>query len=138
MKRLMIIIVGIALLSACSNHRRKQMVDVYPDQHSVIGTWEHTFEGAPQNVQIKVLNRTHYIWVTYERATGMPLLMGGGTYRCDGHDYVETVMFGSPGIQQELIGKDQVFTATFKGDLWYHQGILSNGMPIKELWRRID
>lgn len=138
MKRVIMIVMGIALLSACASSSKRQMLDVNQDKYIIEGTWEHSFDDAPQNTQIKILSRTHFVWVTYERSTGMPLLLAGGTYRFDGKTYIEKVEFGSPGIPQELIGKEQVFTAMFEGDQWYHEGILTNGFHVRELWEKID
>jgi hypothetical protein len=29
---------------------------------------------------VKIINHTHFVWVTYHRKDGEPLLLGGGTY----------------------------------------------------------
>jgi hypothetical protein len=101
------------------------------------GTWEHTFEDAPEHRQVKILNQTHFVWVTYVRADGRPLLMGGGTYTFDGKTYKEKYEFGGPGLPAELVGKEQTFTAELDGDTWAHTGTLSNEFFVKEIWHRV-
>jgi hypothetical protein len=101
------------------------------------GTWEHTFKDAPQHRQVKIINETHFVWVTYNREDGRPLLLGGGTYTFDGNTYKEKYEFGGPGLPAELVGKEQTFTAELEGDGWIHSGTLSNGFEVKEFWRKV-
>jgi hypothetical protein len=101
------------------------------------GTWEHTFENAPEHRQVKIINQTHFVWVTYVRADGKPLLMGGGTYTFDGKTYKEKYEFGGPGLPAELVGKEQTFTAELDGDMWTHTGTLSNDFFVKEIWHLV-
>jgi hypothetical protein len=101
------------------------------------GTWEHTFENAPQNRQVKIINQTHFVWVTYVREDGWPLLLGGGTYTFDGKTYKEKYEFGGPGLPAELVGNEQTFTAELDGDRWAHAGTLSNDFRVREIWRRV-
>jgi hypothetical protein len=101
------------------------------------GTWEHTFEDAPEHRQVKIINQTHFVWVTYAREDGKPLLLAGGTYTFDGKIYKEKVEFGGPGLPAELVGKEQTFTVELEGDKWTHSGTLSIGLRIEEVWRRV-
>jgi hypothetical protein len=116
MKKIILIVVGIAFLTTGACTCKRQMIDWNEKRYTVEGSWIHTFHDNPRMLQIKILNRTHFVWVTYERDTGLPLLMGGGTYTFDGITYRERVEFGSSGSPQELIGKEQVFTPRFAGD----------------------
>jgi hypothetical protein len=101
------------------------------------GTWEHTFENAPEHRQVKIINQTHFVWVTYNREDGRPLLLGGGTYTFDGKTFKEKYEFGGPGLPAELVGKQQVFTAELDKDKWTHSGTLTNGVRVEEIWRRV-
>ena len=101
------------------------------------GTWEHVLEGAPGIRQVKIINQTHFVWVTYEREGGKPLILGGGTYTFNGKTYREKCEFGGPGLPAELVGKEQTFTAEIDGDKWMHTGTLSNGFRVREVWRRV-
>ncbi len=97
------------------------------------GTWEHSFPDAPEQRQVKIINRTHYAWVTYNRQDGTPLTSGGGTYTIDQRNYKEKPEFGGA----DLIGKDQIFTSKFEADKWELTGTLSNGFAINEVWRKV-
>jgi hypothetical protein len=101
------------------------------------GTWEHTFKDAPEHRQVKIINRSHFVWVTYVREDGRPLLLGGGTYSFDGKTYKEKYEFGGPGLPAELVGKEQTFTAKLDGDEWTHSGTLSNEFRVREIWRKV-
>ena len=101
------------------------------------GTWEHTFDDAPQHRQVKIINQTHFVWVTYVREDGSPLLLGGGTYTFDGKTYKEKYEFGGPGLPAALVGKEQTFKARLDGDKWMHSGTLSNDFRVREVWRRV-
>ena len=86
---------------------------------------------------MKIINRTHFVWVTYSRADGKPLLLGGGTYTVEGKKYKEKFEFGGPGLLAELVGKEQTFTAEVEGDRWTLTGTLSNGFDVREVWRKV-
>ena len=102
------------------------------------GTWEHTFVNAPEHRQVKIINQTHFVWVTYVREDGAPLLLGGGTYTFDGKTYKEKYEFGGPGLPAELVGKEQTFSVELEGDKWTHAGTLSNGFRVSEIWRKVN
>jgi hypothetical protein len=52
----------------------------------------------------------------------LPFSLGGGTYTFSGQTYKEKLEFGSRGLIQELVGKEQVFTAKLDGEQWFHEG----------------
>jgi hypothetical protein len=107
------------------------------DQIEIEGTWEHTFDNAPQHRQVKIINSTHFVWVTYGRKRGNPLVVGGGTYSLHGRTYKELYEFGSLWLPRKFVGKEQVFTVELEGDVWIHSGMLSTGQRLYELWRRV-
>jgi hypothetical protein len=133
---------GLALATLMAIGCRSRSADKTPQlmnaqRGPLEGTWEHTFEDAPQHRQVKIINPTHFVWVTYVREDGTPLLMGGGTYTFDGKNYKEKYEFGGPGLPAELVGKEQTFTAELEGDKWTHSGTLSNDFRVEEIWRRV-
>jgi hypothetical protein len=101
------------------------------------GTWELFHEAPPARRQVKIINQTHFVWVTYVREDGRPLLSGGGTYTFDGKTYKENYEFGGPALPAELVGKEQTFTAELDGDTWRHKGTLSNDFVVDETWHRV-
>jgi hypothetical protein len=104
---------------------------------SLKGTWERLEMEAPQYRHIKMLAGDHFVWVSYDRSTGLVAAVGGGTYLFDGRTYIESLEFGNEALPAELIGEDQFFTARLYGDEWHHQGTLSNGFEVREVWLRI-
>jgi hypothetical protein len=121
--------------------KRPKPIDVQaavpPPGLKIWGTWEHTFPADPDRRQVKVINRTHFLWVTYNRPDGTPLVMAGGTYSIDDKNYKEKVEFGGPGLPAELVGKEQTFTADVVDGKWNLTGTLSNGIEINEIWNRV-
>jgi hypothetical protein len=104
----------------------------------VEGTWEHTFADAPEHRQVKIINHTHFVWVTYNREDGKPLLVGGGTDTISGKTYKEKFEFGGPDLPAELVGKEQTFKAEIAEGKWTLSGTLSTGLEIKETWRKVE
>jgi hypothetical protein len=102
------------------------------------GTWERTDLEVPQYRHIKILSGNHFIWVSHDPATGAVASMAGGTYQFDGRVYTERLEFASENLPAELIGEDQFFTAKLDGTLWRHEGTLSNGYQVREVWTRIE
>jgi len=138
MKRFILIWVAVLIMAGCAGPG-KGLMHRPPEVGGVLeGTWEHVHADSALFGQIKILNATHFVWVTYERATGAAIALGGGTYQFDGKTYVENLEFGSDGLPLDLLGHDQVFKAEIGGDLWYHHGTLSTGFEIHEVWRRIE
>jgi hypothetical protein len=62
----------------------------------------------------------------------------GGGYTLKGEVYEETPEYGI-GPDFELIkGKPQTFKWKVEGNKWYHNGKLSNGFIIDEVWERVE
>lgn len=135
--RIMIMMLLAALtLSGCagfSGWEGQQGLDA-----GLLGTWERLEEEAPQYRHIKMLSPGHFVWVSYDLTTGRVVSMGGGTFEFDGRVYIERLEFASDNLPAEIIGEDQFFTAKLKGDEWRHEGTLSNGFQVREVWTRAD
>lgn len=106
-------------------------------QRRLQGTWE-ALGSRPGMQQLNLITRNHFTWVFYNRITKQPVTMAGGRCSFVGDTYTEHVEFGSVGVQQALAGHDQSFTIHFTGDRMIKTGILSNGMKINEVWRRVE
>jgi hypothetical protein len=108
------------------------------ERNKVEGTWQHPVEDDPGLVQIKVINQDHFIWVSYDKETRMPVNLAGGTYTLDGDTYKERVEFGrlgSPDLQR-IVGTEQVFKVQIEGNTLTQIGRLSNGQELREVWKR--
>jgi hypothetical protein len=130
------VLIAALLVSGCSGLGQGGS-RALPSQ-KLVGAWELVDESAPQYRHIKILSTDHFTWVTYDRATGVVAAMGGGTYEFDGRVYIERLEFGTGTLPEGLIGEEQFFTATLVDDQWVHQGTLSNGTRVREVWRRLD
>jgi len=104
------------------------------------GTWELVSgQPLPEDARdIKIFSGRHFIFVAYDTKHGRPLYTGGGTYSLSGDSYSEHIDFASDKIAEGLVGKDQTFAVQIGQDSFTQQGTLSNGKPLREVWRRID
>ena len=103
------------------------------------GTWE-LISGQPLPAgtkDIKVLYGGHFMFAAYDTGTGKPLYTAGGTYTLDGSSYVEHMDFASDKLPADLIGHNQTFIVEVDRDTFTQKGMLSNGKPLMEKWRRI-
>jgi hypothetical protein len=103
------------------------------------GTWE-LISGQPRaegTRDIKMLAGGHFMFAAYDTRTGQPLYSAGGTYELNGNSYVEHMDFASDKLPSDLIGHDQAFTIEADGDTFTQKGMLSNGKPLMEMWKRI-
>jgi hypothetical protein len=86
--------------------------------------------------QYKLVVDGHFLWASYDRATGEVFRTAGGTYTVEQDSYTERLEYANSEDLRALIGADQKFTWKVQGDQWYHTGRLSNGVRIDELWER--
>jgi len=135
MRRILFVSLAVVLLCGCSVATRSGP----PGRADAIaGTWEHIFAAMPEYRQVKLLTGSRFVWATYERDSGMLVASAGGTYEFDGKTYIERLEFGSEALLLELVGREQVFTAKLDGEEWYHTGTLTNGIEVRELWKRLE
>jgi hypothetical protein len=112
------------------SHSKKSQLD---------GTWELVSgQPLPKGARdIKIISEGHFIFVAYDTENGKTLYTGGGIYVLNGSSYTEHVDFASDKISTGLVGKDQSFTIKVDGDTFIQSGILSNGKPLSETWKRV-
>jgi hypothetical protein len=135
-KAFIAVLVGIMLIAGCAAGGR--WGEGRGRNTSLVGTWERLDEQAPQYRHVKMLTPTHFVWVSYDRSNGVVVAMGGGTYDFDGRVYIEHLLFGNEALPAGLVGEDQFFTAKIAGDTWRHEGTLSNGFHVSEVWSRVE
>lgn len=108
--------------------------------------------------QIKLLTRTHYVWVRQDKKLLEELLakatehdsisayqdaFGAGTYKVVGNTYTETTEFF---YAPQYIGTSLEFTFKLEGDLWYTSGHYSHfeggkkidEVVLEQVFKRID
>ena len=114
-------------------------------QGDLIGTWklvsaryggqEHSFpEGS---TMVKHVTPTQFMWATYD-ADGQVTRAAGGGYTLTGEAYVETPEYGLSEDFEIIRGKPQSFRCKIDGSKWHHDGKLSNGLTINEVWERVE
>jgi hypothetical protein len=102
--------------------------------NKLVGTWKMV-DG--EVTTIKHVTPTQFMWATYDK-DGKVTRAAGGPYTLKGDVYEEMPEYGI-GSDFELIkGKSQTFTWKVDGNKWYHNGKLSNGYIIKEVWERVE
>jgi hypothetical protein len=113
--------------------------------NKLIGTWKvlsikngGVDSPLPQGaVMLKHVTPTHFIWVQYD-STGRVTRTVGGPYKVKGDSYIEIPQYGFSSDFAKLQGNPQKFTWRIEENKWYHQGTLSYGLPIEEVWVRVD
>lgn len=93
--------------------------------------------------QIKMISRTHFVWINQDTSRKDVYGFGGGKYTLDGDKYTEHIeMFNSP----EWIGKSVTFTMKVEGDTLIQSGkmplkklgLADNDQETYEVYKRID
>ena len=113
--------------------------------NKLVGTWKRVsakFDGQesplPQGfTQVKHVTPTHFMWAVYGE-DGKVVAALGGTCTVKGEEYIEVPEYGVGEGFDPLKGKDQVFKWKIEGNKWSHNGKLSNGTAIEEVWERVE
>ncbi len=113
-------------------------------KQKVIGTWklasakygDQALDLATLGTTLKHVTPTGFVWLSYNATTRMVSRMAGGTYTLKGDQYEETPQYGLGGDFEIIRDKAQSFKLRIDGDTWHHDGALSNGTKIEEVWER--
>ena len=89
----------------------------------------------PQRRRIKLITATHTTWVDHDVRTKKVDGVTGGPYTVAGDTFTGKVEFASASMEKH-IGKTHTFRFKVEGDRLYWSGVLSDGLPIEEVWRR--
>lgn len=112
--------------------------------HALVGTWKCVsakYDGKdaarPDGyTQLKHVTPTHFIWVLYD-SEGKVVAGMGGTCTIKGEEYVETPDYYMGEGFEALKGKAQEFKWKVDGKKWIHNGKLSSGTTVEEVWERV-
>jgi hypothetical protein len=114
-------------------------------QNKLVGTWrlvsakyggqEFRFEEGVTTV--KHVTTSQFMWASYDK-DGKVTRAAGGDYTLSGEVYEETPKYGISGDFDVIKGKPQTFKWKIEGNKWYHNGKLSNGLTIDEVWERVE
>src|SRR5262245_53180175 len=133
-----VIVVAVAVMAAAVRADEKT-------ENKLVGTWKAIsakYGGQEVNrpadfMQLKHVTPTHFMWAVYG-ADGKVVASLGGSYTLKGDEYVEMPEYGVGSVLDQLRGKQQAFTWKVEGNKWYHNGKLSSGLTIEEVWERIE
>jgi len=114
-------------------------------ENKLVGTWklvsakyggnEITFpEGT---TTLKHVTPTQFMWAFYDKDGKVGAALGG-PYTLMGDKYEETPEYGVGDVLEPLKGKPQSFEWKVESNKWYHNGKLSSGLTIEEVWERVQ
>jgi hypothetical protein len=114
-------------------------------ENKLVGTWKQVkakFRGNEVKIpegttQLKHITPTHFMFVDFDK-DGKFIDAFGGPYTLKGEKYEETPEYGLSEIFTNIKGKPQSFECKVEGAKWYHNGTLSNGLTIEEVWERVE
>ena len=111
--------------------------------HPLVGTWKlasakyggREYKFPEGMTTVKHVTPTQFMWASYDR-DGKVTRAAGGSYTVTGEVYEETPEYGISSDFDLIKGKLQTFRWRVEKDKWYHDGKLSNGLTIEEVWER--
>lgn len=113
-------------------------------ENKLVGTWklvsarydgqEFKYQGT---TKIKHITPTQFMWATYDKDGNVSQAAGGG-YTLKGETYEETPEYGLSSDFDIIKGKPQSFKWKVEGNQWHHDGTLSNGLTVEEVWVRVE
>lgn len=111
----------------------------------LIGTWKAVsakyggkdVEFPDRERTLKHITPAQFMWVSYD-ADGKVTRAAGGSYTLKDGIYEETPEYGISSDFDVVKGKAQTFRCRIEGNKWYHEGKLSNGLEIEEVWERVQ
>ena len=114
-------------------------------EHKLVGSWKlvsakyggKEFKFPEGTTMIKHITPTQFMWATYDKDGKVTRAAGGG-YTLKGEDYEETPEYGLSADFDLIKGKSQTFKCKVDGNKWHHDGKLSNGLTIEEVWERVE
>ncbi|HWE38445.1 MAG TPA: hypothetical protein VG406_17870 [Isosphaeraceae bacterium] len=111
----------------------------------LVGSWKLTtakyrgqeFPFPETFTTMKIVTAGRYVLVIYGK-DGSVARASGGSYRLVGDTYEETPEFSTTEGFEALKSKPQSFHCKVEGDKWIHDGTLTSGMTVEEVWERAD
>jgi hypothetical protein len=135
----------IALAATAATARSDEPKGDAKSDNKLVGTWKMVsakYGGQefklPEGVtMIKHVTATQFMWASYDKYGKVTRAAGGG-YTLKGEVYEETPEYGISSDFDLIKGKAQKFKWKVEGIKWYHNGELSNGLTIEEVWERVE
>jgi hypothetical protein len=146
MRRLATCIFGLfALLATATTAPADDTPKKDEGKDRLVGTWKLAsakYGGQPfafpeDFTTLKVVTPGRYVVVIYNKE-GKVARAAGGRYTLDGDKYEETPEFSTTENFDAIKGKPQTFKCRLDGDKWHHNGTMTSGMVVEEVWERAD
>jgi len=114
-------------------------------ENELLGTWKlveakygSTAYKVPEGTtELKHVTAVHWVLTVFDKDGKVGVVMGG-PYAMNGDKYEETPEYGITEIFTNIKGKPQTFTWKVEGNKWFHNGTISSGLTIEEVWQRVD
>jgi hypothetical protein len=113
-------------------------------EDKIIGTWKlisAKYSGEevkfPEgSTMLKHITPSQFMWATYDK-DGKVYRAAGGSYTLKGEEYAEAPEYGIGNDFELIKGKTHTFQCRIEGNTWHHDGKLSSGQTIEEVWERV-
>lgn len=136
--------VVVALGSIRSTAGDAKKVETQPD-NKLVGTWtllSAKYGGREVKLpegqtRLKHVTTTQFMWASHDKDGKVGAALGG-PYTLMGDKYEEMPEYGMGGVLDLLKGKPQSFEWKVEGNTWQHNGKLSTGLTIEEVWQRVE
>ena len=115
-------------------------------ENKLIGTWKMVkarYGGQEYNpseggkIEYKHVTPAHFMLAAINK-DGIVGAAIAGPYTLKGAKYEETPEYGLSDVFTIVKGKTQSFDCKVEGNKWYHNGTLTNGLTIEEVWERAE
>jgi hypothetical protein len=111
-------------------------------ENKLIGTWKMVkarYGGKEANIgtEFKHVTPAHFMLAAIDK-DGTIRAAIGGPYTLKGERYEERPEYGLSDVFTIVKGKPQSFEWKVEGNKWYHNGTLTNGLTIEEVWERVE
>ncbi len=135
----------VALVVAGAGARAEEPKGAAKADNKLLGTWKlvsakyggNEFKFPEGTTMVKHVTPTQFMWATYDKDGTVTRAAGGG-YTLKDEVYEETPEYGISADFELIKGKAQTFKWKVEGNKWYHDGKLSNGQTIEEVWERVE
>lgn len=120
------------LFCACSSSKS---IGKAKEDSKLVGVWKNVSPGH-RGEMIKVITKGRFVWTwAFENTV---TASAGGMYHFDGETYTETIEYGTQN-QRPIVGQKAIVKVWFETDNKFHSsGTLAGGMPLNEVWERIE
>jgi hypothetical protein len=114
-------------------------------KEKIIGSWKlvsskyggQEFHYPAGTTTIKHVTPSQFMWVTYDE-DGKVTRTAGGSYTLNGDVYEESPAYGLSSDFDIIKGKTHTFQCRIDANTWHHDGKLSYGQTIEEVWERVE